>query len=909
MTKASIFVLGFVSACVLMIFVAFTMHPAFASTITTINGSDTISGSRTTINTNFSNLNTDKLQSGSFGSTLSIGSMTVGSFTSTTTATSSAAGGINLTGGCFAINSTCLGGSSGGVTSVTLATPNSTFSLSGTNPVTTSGTINADLNLAHSNWWTARQNFTNATTSGFEATSTNIFFSGVKDAVLSTNHNGQIVATTTIGSNYLSTSGVSAGSYINTNLTVNAQGIITTASNGVGGAASSTLFIDNNTWTGINTYNTSPSFGVNTNGLLLGGSVFLYASSTNQNTVLGIGAGGTATTTAAVKSNVFIGFSVGSGINGGAHDVGIGTNVFTNPSGSGISRNVAIGEGAMQSGQGSDNVSVGYLSMSNSNQSGGNNIAIGEQSLLADTSGATNIAIGTNALATLTTTSQNVAIGYNAMPTNTGAGNTAIGYQTMLGTGAGNNNSAYGWESLFVNTSGLNNTGLGYRALSLNTTGSNNVALGYQAGDSTTGDYENNTFVGANVNQNSGAQIKDTTAFGYQAAFNNTGWDSTFLGELAGQNVTSGNNNILIGFNALAPSATDSNQLNIGNIIFGTGLTATSSSASVIPALTGKIGIGTSSPWGVLSVASPAYDYSVPMFEVATSSDTFGQLFSIYSTSSSITSNASSLTAFPNIVDQGVRVVIGAFENLFGMTLDQFNINGRINTGEWFENDCIGGGGIFNQVSDLNGACGSFQYQIDTSGTASLGQFDALNITVPVTASVGAGLFYESAQIRVATATPIAQFAITSGINSGSTAIGTSTVYAGFTNLAITGTTFETPPSTGCYIAASSTQADWMAVCVAGGNMTVVDSNIPSTTSQWTEFRIEMNNAQANFYVRTPTTRLNKFAVINGSAYPAANQLGFGIYITTDTSAHTGTSAVGINYIRLWLHKTLWIGG
>lgn len=34
----------------------------FGSTITTINGSDTISGSRTTINTNFSNLNTDKAE-------------------------------------------------------------------------------------------------------------------------------------------------------------------------------------------------------------------------------------------------------------------------------------------------------------------------------------------------------------------------------------------------------------------------------------------------------------------------------------------------------------------------------------------------------------------------------------------------------------------------------------------------------------------------------------------------------------------------------------------------------------------------------------------------------------------------------------------------------------------------------
>src|SRR5262249_41178549 len=46
-------------------------------------------------------------------------------------------------------------GGSGTVTSVQLATPNSTLVLGGTNPVTTSGTINGDLNLGHSNWWTA----------------------------------------------------------------------------------------------------------------------------------------------------------------------------------------------------------------------------------------------------------------------------------------------------------------------------------------------------------------------------------------------------------------------------------------------------------------------------------------------------------------------------------------------------------------------------------------------------------------------------------------------------------------------------------------------------------------------------------------------------------------------------------
>lgn len=92
-----------------------------------------------------------------------------GVLTSNALATSSFSGGINLTSGCITYNGgACVGSSgSGTVTSVTLATPNSTLSLGGTNPVTTSGTINADLNLSHSNTWIATQNFTSASTTNF----------------------------------------------------------------------------------------------------------------------------------------------------------------------------------------------------------------------------------------------------------------------------------------------------------------------------------------------------------------------------------------------------------------------------------------------------------------------------------------------------------------------------------------------------------------------------------------------------------------------------------------------------------------------------------------------------------------------------------------------------------------------
>lgn len=138
------------------------------------------------------------------GTQLSIGATNGLNITSTGTSTfGTAANGININAGCFAIRGTCVGGGggSGTVTSVTAATPNSTLTLGGTNPVTTSGTINFDLNLAHSNIWSVLQNFSNASSSLLSVfntlyiggTSTSTF---VGNGATSTNQGSFVVATT-----------------------------------------------------------------------------------------------------------------------------------------------------------------------------------------------------------------------------------------------------------------------------------------------------------------------------------------------------------------------------------------------------------------------------------------------------------------------------------------------------------------------------------------------------------------------------------------------------------------------------------------------------------------------------------------------------------------------------------------
>ncbi|HTR18369.1 MAG TPA: hypothetical protein VMH91_00060, partial [Candidatus Paceibacterota bacterium] len=111
------------------------------------------------------------------GSILSING--VGNFVNG--ATSTLYHGLNITSGCFSINGTCLGSSSA---STTLLTDN--------------------------NSWAGLQSFAKASTTLTTLGTT--WFSGISNSLLSTNQNGQVVATTSIGVDYLTgTLGVGNG--------------------------------------------------------------------------------------------------------------------------------------------------------------------------------------------------------------------------------------------------------------------------------------------------------------------------------------------------------------------------------------------------------------------------------------------------------------------------------------------------------------------------------------------------------------------------------------------------------------------------------------------------------------------------------------------------------------------------
>ncbi|MFA5840844.1 MAG: hypothetical protein WC847_01045 [Candidatus Paceibacterota bacterium] len=197
---------------------------------------------------------------------------------------------------------------------------------------------------------------------------------------------------------------------------------------------------------------------------------------------------------------------------------------------------------------------------------GSSNTAIGVNSLGVNTIGLENVAIGLNALGANTTGSDNVASGNWSLHDNTdGLQNTAIGAVSLRYNTTGSYNVASGDGALYFNLIGSYNTANGYASLLFNTS-SYNTALGYQAG------------------------------YGVSTGSRNTIIGNSTITASKNQ-VTTGSNNISIGNDVAIATATASNQLDIGNLIYGTALDGTGATLS-----SGNIGIGVKAPAQKLEV-------------------------------------------------------------------------------------------------------------------------------------------------------------------------------------------------------------------------------------------------------------------------------------------------------------------
>jgi hypothetical protein len=155
-----------------------------------------------------------------------------------------------------------------------------------------------------------------------------------------------------------------------------------------------------------------------------------------------------------------------------------------------------------------------------------------------------------------------------------------------------------------VSVTGGSNLGFGFNILQDLTTGGGNIAIGSQALTDVTISH-GNIAIGTQALFSliaPGGILGNNIAIGTLALSDNvTGFNNIAIGAGAGNNLTSGQGNLIIGNDINLPSATGSFQLNIQNIIYGTGH---SQSGDVIS--TGVIGIGIQAPLARFHVATAA---------------------------------------------------------------------------------------------------------------------------------------------------------------------------------------------------------------------------------------------------------------------------------------------------------------
>jgi len=404
-------------------------------------------------------------------------------------------------------------------------------------------------------------------------------------------------------------------------------------------------------------YNTALGFEASRNNASATGTVAIgYQAArgpllaySNQNGVyVGYQAGYSAETGS--NDNTFVGYQAGYSNTTAISNTGLGANaLYSNVDGI---YNVAVGENSLYSNtSGTLNAAVGRSSMF-SNTTGVRNSALGNAAGYFNTTGSDGVFVGHNSGVNNTSATSSIFIGSGAGQGIGGAysnqGGVYIGYQAGYGaqTGSdyntfvghqsgrsnttGSQNVALGGSSLYSNTTGGFNTALGYVSMNTNTTGEYNTAIGHNTlTDNKTGSY--NVALGTQALQNN-TSATNTVAIGYLAAVGSGDYSSQngvylgygagalvetgsnnniFLGYQAGNNVTTGATNLILGYDIDAPSATASNQLSIGNLIFGTGIDGTGTTIS-----SGNIGIATTTPWAKLSVVPTA---GSPSFIVASS--------------------------------------------------------------------------------------------------------------------------------------------------------------------------------------------------------------------------------------------------------------------------------------------------
>ena len=243
--------------------------------------------------------------------------------------------------------------------------------------------------------------------------------------------------------------------------------------------------------------------------------------------------------------------------------------------------------------------------------------------------------------------------------------------------------------------------------------------------------------------------------------------------------------------------------------------------------VTSRLGIGTTTPFGVVSIQGGTWDN--PAFVVASTSGNDSGMLSILSTTTNLSANRFNQSTN--------RIAIGNYLNGAGTYVPpMFNLTnyGTYRQEGWATSDCPGVG-FANVALSADGVftpCPDFGFYEDNTAVTAAGAaltnggyyFTVGNVT---TANDGFAInFGAAAWVKPATNTPIIDVSFAPNGAATSTRY-----YIGFSNTNPGGSTFETHPTIGCYLVASSTQANWILESrTSASAVTTLDTGIASTT-------------------------------------------------------------------------------
>ena len=259
-----------------------------------------------------------------------------------------------------------------------------------------------------------------------------------------------------------------------------------------------------------------------------------------------------------------------------------------------VSATAFVGDGASLTNITAGAVSIGIDDLTDGktdSESAYPSVYLGFNAGLNDDGSNSNLGLGLRALESNVGGGDNTAIGHLALLNNTsGDDNTAVGRSAMSFNNTGKENVALGWRALYANTNGMYNTAVGYQAAASITTQWGTTAVGHGAMRSATGD--RNTAVGKNTLLSVSGE--NNVAVGSTAGVNMSSAEwNTLLGYGAGREITTGDRNIMIGYRVTGSGSNASDELNIGNTIYGLSISST----------VAKIGINNQLPNATLDVS------------------------------------------------------------------------------------------------------------------------------------------------------------------------------------------------------------------------------------------------------------------------------------------------------------------